>query len=91
MKTEECTAVSTYKKGFCGHSQARRLWRALFRLADARLRLHMRNSRCLSDVWQYVTKIGRPWAHLIYTTSATTLGPKFLACLHFLVCDSFLT
>ena len=42
MKTEECTAVSTYKKGFCGHSQARRLWRALFRLAAARLRLHMR-------------------------------------------------
>ena len=56
MKTEECTAVSTYKKGFCGHSQARRLWRALFRLLDARLRLHIRNSRRLSDVWQYVTR-----------------------------------
>ena len=60
MEIEECTAVSIYKKGSCVRSLARRLWRALFRLAAARLRLHMRNSRCLPDVWQYVTKIGRP-------------------------------
>ena len=33
-------------------------------------------------------QIWRPWAHLIYTISTTTLGPKFLARLHFLVCGS---
>ena len=60
METEECTAVSTYKKGSCVHSLARRLWRTLFRLLDTRLRLHIRNSRRLSDVWQCITRFGGP-------------------------------
>ena len=38
MEIEECTAVSIYKKGSCVRSLARRLWRALFRLSDTRLR-----------------------------------------------------